>query len=66
MNKRNQSEDKRNQSEPQGEGSFIPPNTTSEPHMNDMLQRLLEHGSAFRVFLRRRVGDEALVDDLLQ
>jgi DNA-directed RNA polymerase specialized sigma24 family protein len=32
----------------------------------DMLQRLLEHGSAFRVFLRRRVGDEAVVDDLLQ
>ena len=66
MNKRNQSEDKRNQSEPHCESSFIVLNTTPEPHMNDMLQRLLEHGSAFRVFLRRRVGDEALVDDLLQ
>ena len=57
---------KRNQSEPQGEGSFTPSNTTPEPRMTDMLQRLLEHGSAFRAFLRRRVGDEALVDDLLQ
>src|SRR5688572_19205273 len=57
---------KRNQSEAQGEGSFNPSNTTPEPHMTDMLQRLLEHGSAFRVFLRRRVSDEALVDDLLQ
>ena len=57
---------KRNQSEPQGEGSFTPSNTTPELHMTDMLQRLLEHGSAFRAFLRRRVGDEALVDDLLQ
>lgn len=57
---------KRNQSEPQGEGSFIPSNTTPQPHTNDMLQRLLEHGSSFRVFLRRRVSDEAQVDDLLQ
>ena len=57
---------KRNQSEPQAEGSFIPSNTTPQPHTNDMLQRLLEHGSAFRVFLRRRVSDEAQVDDLLQ
>ena len=31
-----------------------------------MIQRLLEHESAFRVFLRRRVGDEALAEDLLQ
>ena len=46
--------------------AFIPSNTTSEPHMNDMLQRLLEHGSAFRVFLRRRVGNDALAEDLLQ
>ena len=57
---------KSDQSEPQGEGSLTPSNTDPEPHMTDMLQRLLEHGSAFRVFLRRRVSDEALVDDLLQ
>ena len=57
---------KSDQSEPQGEGSLTPSNTDPEPHMTDMLQRLLEHGSAFRVFLRRRVSDEAQVDDLLQ
>ena len=57
---------KSNQSEPQVEGSLIPSNTDPEPHMTDMLQRLLGHGSAFRGFLRRRVSDEVLVDDLLQ
>jgi RNA polymerase sigma-70 factor (ECF subfamily) len=57
---------KRNQSEPQGEGSFTASNATPAPHLNDMIQRLLEHESAFRVFLRRRVGDEAVAEDLLQ
>ena len=32
----------------------------------DLVQRLLDHDSAFRGFLRRRIGDEALVEDLLQ
>lgn len=31
-----------------------------------MIQRLLEHESALRMFLRRRVGDEAVAEDLLQ
>ena len=57
---------KRNQSEPQGEGFFAASNGTPEPHLNDIIQRLLEHESAFRVFLRRRVGDETLAEDLLQ
>ena len=57
---------KRNQSEPQGEGFFAASNGTPEPHLNDMIQQLLGHESAFRVFLRRRVGDEALAEDLLQ
>ena len=57
---------KRNPSEPQGEGSFTASNGTPEPHLNDMIQRLLEHEFAFRVFLRRRVGDETLAEDLLQ
>ena len=57
---------KRNPSEPQGEGFFTASNGTPEPHLNDMIQRLLEHEFAFRVFLRRRVGDETLAEDLLQ
>jgi RNA polymerase sigma-70 factor (ECF subfamily) len=57
---------KRNQSEPQGEGFFAASNGTPEPHLNDMIQQLLGHESAFRVFLRRRVGDETLAEDLLQ
>ncbi|MDF0676118.1 MAG: sigma-70 family RNA polymerase sigma factor [Nitrospira sp.] len=31
-----------------------------------VIQRLLEHESAFRQFVRRRVGDEGIVDDILQ
>jgi len=31
-----------------------------------MIRRLLDHESAFRGFLRRRVGDDALAEDLLQ
>jgi RNA polymerase sigma factor (sigma-70 family) len=38
---------------------------TSVPTGN-MVRRLLEHESAFRSFLRRRISDEALVEDLLQ
>jgi DNA-directed RNA polymerase specialized sigma24 family protein len=41
-------------------------NETPELHRNDMIQCLLEQKSAFRVFLRRRVGDEALAEDSLQ
>ncbi len=57
---------KRKSLEPQGEGSFTASNATPEPHLNDMIQRLLEHESALRMFLRRRVGDEAVAEDLLQ
>ncbi len=56
----------RKQSVPQDEVSFIASHVTPEPHPNDMIQRLLAHESAFRVFLRRRVGDEVLSEDLLQ
>lgn len=38
----------------------------SVPFTTDMLRRLLDHESAFRSFLRRRIGNEALVEDLLQ
>jgi len=51
---------------PQDEVSFTASHTTPEPHLNDMIQRLLAHESAFRAFVRRRVGDEALAEDLLQ
>jgi RNA polymerase sigma factor (sigma-70 family) len=39
--------------------------TPSEP-ANDIVRRLLDQESAFRSFLRRRIGDEALAEDLLQ
>ncbi|SPP66315.1 sigma-70 family RNA polymerase sigma factor [Nitrospira lenta] len=57
---------KKKQAVPQDELSFTASNATPEPHLNDMIQRLLEHESAFRVFLHRRVGDEAVAEDLLQ
>lgn len=56
----------RKQSERQRDVSFPASSATSEPHLNDIIQRLLEHESAFQVFLRRRVGDESLAEDLLQ
>ena len=40
--------------------------TTPVPSASDMVRRLLDHESAFRSFLRRRIGDEALAEDLLQ
>ncbi|MDF0645417.1 MAG: sigma-70 family RNA polymerase sigma factor [Nitrospira sp.] len=33
---------------------------------SDVVQRLIAHESAFRSFLSRRLGDEAVVDDILQ
>lgn len=39
---------------------------TSVPAAGDLVRRLLDHESAFRTFLRRRIGNEALVEDLLQ
>jgi RNA polymerase sigma factor (sigma-70 family) len=39
---------------------------SSVPPAGDMVRRLLGHESAFRSFLRRRIGDEALAEDLLQ
>ena len=50
----------------QDEVSFTASHAIPEPHLNGMIQRLLEHESAFRLFLRRRVGDEVLSEDLLQ
>lgn len=57
---------KRSQAEPPSKGSFPARNAATEPHLNDLIQRLLEHESAFQVFLRRRVSDESLAEDLLQ
>jgi len=34
--------------------------------LNDLMQRLLAEESAFRAFLRKRLSDDALVEDLLQ
>ena len=50
----------------QEEVSFTASHETSEPHLNGMIQRLLEHESVFRLFLHRRVGNEVLAEDLLQ
>jgi len=44
----------RKQSERQSNVSFPTSSATSEPHLNDIIQRLLEHESAFQKFLRRR------------
>ena len=57
---------KKRQAVSQNHRSFTVSNQTSEPHLNDIVQRLLGHESAFRGFLRRRVGDEAVAEDLLQ
>ncbi|MDC8446931.1 MAG: sigma-70 family RNA polymerase sigma factor [Nitrospira sp.] len=37
-----------------------------EGRTSGVIQRLLENESAFRQFVRRRVGDEAVADDILQ
>ena len=38
----------------------------NEGGTSGVIQRLLENESTFRQFVRRRVGDEAVVDDILQ
>ena len=48
------------------EHSVTTSDETPEPRLNDIIQRLLTHESAFRGFIRRRVGDEAVAEDLLQ
>ena len=40
--------------------------STSVHAASDLVRRLLDHESAFRGFLRRRISDEALAEDLLQ
>jgi len=57
---------KRKQSVPQVTGPSTESSAVPEPFLNETMQRLLENESAFRAFLRRRVGDEAMADDLLQ
>jgi len=37
-----------------------------EARKNRIIERLLENESAFRQFIRRRVGDEVVVEDILQ
>jgi RNA polymerase sigma-70 factor (ECF subfamily) len=43
-----------------------PAGPESEGGLRDLLSELLAHESSFRAFVRRRVGDEALAEDLLQ
>lgn len=57
---------KRKQSVPQVTGPSTGSRAIPEPFLNETMQRLLENESAFRTFLRRRVGDETMADDLLQ
>ena len=38
----------------------------AQPVLNDLVDRLLEQQSAFRAFLRKRLSDDAVVEDLLQ
>ncbi len=38
----------------------------AHPTLNEITQRLLTQRSAFRSFLRKRLGDDALAEDLLQ
>lgn len=38
----------------------------SEERTNGVVQRLLENESTFRQFVRRRVGEEVIVEDILQ
>lgn len=40
--------------------------TTPEGNTSGVIRRLLENESAFRQFIRRRVGDEAVAEDILQ
>lgn len=39
---------------------------TDEARQGGIMQRLIEKEPAFRAFLRRRTGDDALADDILQ
>ncbi len=47
-------------------GSYPDEQPISERHLDHILQPLLKNESAFLSFLRRRIGDEALAEDLLQ
>lgn len=38
----------------------------SKARSHSVMERLIEHEPAFRAFLRRRVGNEAVADDILQ
>ncbi|MEP6959337.1 MAG: sigma-70 family RNA polymerase sigma factor [Nitrospirota bacterium] len=57
MNKRNQ---------PVTKGELSASKETPASHLDEIIQQLLAHESAFRVFLRRRVDDDAVAKDLLQ
>ena len=56
----------RRKTAPQDHGSYPDVQPISERHLDHILQPLLKNESAFRSFLRRRIGDEALAEDLLQ
>ncbi len=56
----------RRKTAPQNHGSYPDVQPISERHLDHILQPLLKNESAFRSFLRRRIGDEALAEDLLQ
>jgi len=50
----------------QDESINAAPRPLSGEGLHDVLNQLLAQESAFRTFLRRRVGDDALAEDLLQ
>lgn len=51
---------------PTGAAPLPAPLTTSPGLLDDIIRPLVEHEPAFRAFLRRRVNDETLAEDLLQ
>lgn len=57
---------KQKQAAPHDAGPSIGSSEVPTPFLNETMQRLLDNESEFRMFLRRRVGDEAMADDLLQ
>jgi RNA polymerase sigma-70 factor (ECF subfamily) len=47
-------------------GPVMPARAAPESHLQGSLQRIIENESVFRTFLRRRLGDESVADDILQ
>lgn len=56
----------RDREQPTSQDASVKVDPSPEPHLHDIIQRLVENQSAFRTFLRRRIGDDALAEDVLQ